>query len=248
MLRKFLVTLAIAVALAVGGVGCSLGGDNVKSIDHRAVGLASGSDSLAYIIGMNIAEQLQKMDSTINIGVVCRAIVEQSEGESVFSRSQAREAYIRYLLYTEPEQRRSYEERFLADLAANNRDFTRTKSGLTYHIGVIGDESIVPKSNNDWVTLKCAISRVGGEVIVADTTFVGALSDLPTGIEESIKMIGKGGRVEAWIASKLAYGEAGEPEMGIEPTETLRYEIEVVDVEKGAALKYKKELEQEEVF
>lgn len=225
------------------GVSCSSEGAKVKSINHKAVGLASGRDSLAYIIGMNIAEQLQKMDSTINVGVVCRAIVEQSEGSAIMSREQARENYLRYTLYTEPEQRRGYEERFLADLAANNRSYTRTRSGLTYNINVIGNESNVAKGNNDWVVLNYTISRVGGEVIVADERVEGALSDLPLGVAESVKLIGKGGRIESWIASKLAYGEAGNPELGIEPIETLFYKIEVVDVEKNVAAKRKKELE-----
>ncbi len=244
MQSKFFVTAALVASVFAGG-GCSSEGSKPKSINHKATGLATGTDSLAYIVGMNIAEQLQKMDSTINVDVVCRAIIEQSEGDALFSRDQARESYLRYLLYTEPEQRRGYEERFLADLALNDRSYTRTRSGLTYNIEVIGDESIIAKSNNDWVTLKYSIERVGGESVAKDITISEALSDLPNGVEESVKMIGKGGRIRSWIPSKLAYGEAGDEELGVEPIETLLFDIEIVDVDKNSALRHKRELEKE---
>lgn len=236
----------LAIAAMCIGVGCSSGskgGGSSRSVaaEVRSSGLVSQGDSLAYIVGMNIAEQLQKMDSTINVGVVCRAIMEQFEGVAVMSRNEAREQYLRYLLFVEPERRRSYEEKFLVDLAANDRTFTRTKSGLTYHIAVIGDESLTPKNDNDWVTLRLSIERVGGESVVKNYEQSLALSDMLEGVKESVKMIGKGGKIEAWMPSKIAYGEEGDEEFGVEPIETLLYTIEVVDVERNAASKRKVE-------
>ncbi len=240
----------IFALLALTIVGCSSGGSGSKKsrgVDPaiRQSELANEGDSLAYIVGMNVAEQLLKMDSTINISVVCRAIIEQSEEKAVMSREVAREEYMRYLLYVEPERRRRYEERFLADLASNDRNFTRTKSGLTYHISVIGDESRMAKGAGDWVSIRYTISRIGGEQIVTDREESESLTDLLGGLEESVRLIGKGGKIEAWMPSQLAYGEDGDEELGIEAIETLHYQIELVDVEKGKASEYKQKRREE---
>lgn len=231
--------IAIGVIATVLGVSCG-SKSGVKDFDVKSVGLASESDSLAYIIGMSVADQLIKMDSTINYGVVCRAIMEHSAGKAVFTREDAQQEYLRYLLYVEPERRRGYEETFLANLAEKDRDYTRTKSGLTYHIEVIGNESLTPKTTNDWINLKYRIERVGGETIYplsggASEEIEGTLDDFVEGVREAIKMIGEGGKIRAWIPSKLAYGESGDTKLGVEPIETLYYEIELVKVDKGNA-------------
>ncbi len=239
-----------ALSIALFSVACSSAGTNSNL---PTANLTTGSDSLAYIVGINIAAQLQKMDSTINYGVVCRAIMEYSQGESLMNDEEAKTQYLRYLLHVEPEQRRKYEEQFLTDLALNDRDFTRTKTGLAYHIEVIGDEKLQPKSTTDWVVFNFSISRVGGEQIypTADSeqsvaTIEGGVEDFTAGVTESLKMIGKGGKIRVWIPSRLGYGEDGNEEYGVEPTETLYYEIELVDVAKGEATKRRQERDKEE--
>lgn len=243
-----------ALLVVLMGASCSSGGGSPKSKGVKMTsGLVNESDSLAYIVGMNIAEQLQKMDSMINYGVVCRAIMERSEGASLMSDDEAQVQYLRYLLHVDPERVRQYEEQFLADLATNNREYTRTKSGVTYNIEVIGDEKLQPKSSNDWVTMNFSISRVGGDKIypAADSseeyaTMEESINNLPSGIAESLKMIGKGGKIKAWIPSKLAYREDGNEEFGVEPTETIFIEIELANVEKGAAAEKLKVREREQ--
>ncbi len=238
-------TTIVALIATLMSISCSSNGGS-KGVKANAE-LANESDSLAYIVGVNIAEQLQKMDSTINYSVVCRAILDRFESKSLMSDDEARLQYLRYYLYVEPERRRGYEEQFLADLAANDRTFTRTKSGLTYHIDVIGDEKLQPKSNNDWIVVNFTISRVGGEQLYPEAdgeqaTIEAGMEDLPLGIAESLKLIGKGGKIKSWIPSKIAYGEYGNEEYGVEPTETLYFDMELVDIEKGAAPEKKKEL------
>ncbi len=238
---------ALFLFAAQSFVGCSsksgksLGSSRTVASGVIESGLVSESDSLAYIVGMNVAEQLLKMDSTVNVGVVCRAIMEQFAGEAVMTRDHAREEYARYLLYVEPERRRSYEEKYLSDLVASDRSYTRTKTGLTYHISKIGDEAFTPRGANDWVTIRYTIKRVGGEVVAEKQEQIDALEDLLPGVEESVKMIGKGGTIEAWMPSKIAFGEEGSEELGVEPIETLFYSIELVDMERGAAVKRQKE-------
>ncbi|MFR9650663.1 MAG: FKBP-type peptidyl-prolyl cis-trans isomerase [Rikenellaceae bacterium] len=247
-MRSIITSLIVAAFV----IGCSSNSENQTDIAVRNSTLTSESDSLAYIIGMSIGEQLIKMDSSINITLVSRAIVEQFEGRAEINMEDARIEYLRYLLYVEPERKRGYEEQFLSDLALNDRKYTRTKSGLTYNIVVIGDESIQPRNNNDWITVNHSIARLNGEVVLpaegseqSMEQIQMALSELPSGIQESVRMLGKGGRIDAYIPSKLAYGEEGDPELGIEPIETLRYTIELTDMEKNMAQTRKRELREQ---
>jgi FKBP-type peptidyl-prolyl cis-trans isomerase FkpA len=63
----------------------------------------------------------------------------------------------------------------------------------------------------------------------ADTTRV-VLSKLVVGLQENVKMVGKGGKFVSWIPAHLAYGAGGDKELGVEPNSTLCYEVEVLDV------------------
>ncbi len=217
-------------------VGCNKGGGGSSAPQAP---LASQEDSLAYIVGLNIANNLMQMDSMINPDVVCRAICDKFKSTQIISDRQARDYYLRYLTYVEPERRRSYEERYLADLANSSRTYTRTKSGLTYTIDVIGDEKLTPRNNNDLLSIRYTISRVDGSEVYSsyerkDTTEI-ALKDLNLGVKEAVKMIGSGGKFRAWLPSTLAFGDEGDEELGVEPFETLLYKVEVLDVERNGA-------------
>lgn len=59
-----------------------------------------------------------------------------------------------------------------------------------------------------------------------------SLGSLGKGMKESVKLIGKGGKINAWMPSSAAYGSAGDKELGIKPNATLYYEIELVDLDK----------------
>ncbi len=249
--KSFLITLCTVVAVVIFGVACSSsdGSANTTTVNRQSE-LPTESDSLAYIIGLSLAEQLIELDSAINFNVVCRAILERSEGQALIDWEEAKIAYLRYMLYVEPERRRGYEEQFLADLVAADRNYKRTKSGLTYNIEVIGDEKKMPKLANDWVTIRHKISKVDGTQLypsadsllnienIADIPESSYLfGELPKGIVEGLRLIGSGGRINIWLPSKLGYGDEGDEELGIDPIETLYYQIEIVDVERnvGAA-------------
>ena len=60
------------------------------------------------------------------------------------------------------------------------------------------------------------------------------ISRLLKGMKESVKLVGRGGKINAWIPSSAAYGTQGDKELGIQPNTTLYYEIELVDVDKYA--------------
>ena len=61
-----------------------------------------------------------------------------------------------------------------------------------------------------------------------------ALRNLNRGVQESLKLIGAGGRIQAWMPADMAYGAEGDEALGIGPNATLYYEIELLDVDKYA--------------
>lgn len=220
MKRLFLILSLVAITF----VSCHKSG----------VKLGAEADSMAYVIGLNMGKNLLQMDSTLNVDVVCAAIKDAYNGAEQMSFEEAKVYYLRQMNYTKYERFKLYEERFLADLAKSDRTYTRTKSGITYKISEPGDQQNLPSYQRDTVVIRYKIIRQDGTEVYssyerADTTRA-ALSKMIVGLQENLKMVGKGGKFTAWIPSLLAYGAGGNEELGVEPNSTLCYEVEVLDV------------------
>ena len=222
------ILLFAAVVLAVG---CSKKSTN-------GVKLKSDLDSVAYVIGMNVGLNLQRMDSTLNVAAVCEGIRDVFEGDSRMTVEAAETFYLSYVNYALPEKARAYEEQFLADIAKSNRSYARTSSGVTYTVEEVGDQDRIPTSDRDSVALRWVIRTADGKDIVSSyergDTVRSTLRNLNRGVQESLKLIGAGGRIEAWLPADMAYGAEGDAELGIAPNATLYYEIELLDVDKYA--------------
>lgn len=225
------VWMVAAAAMLAGACARHSGGGGVK--------LASEADSVAYVIGMNVGLNLQRMDSTLQVEALCAGIREAFAGKTRLSVDDARTFFLSYRNYILPEKARAYEEQFLADIAKSNRSYARTASGVTYTVSDVGDQQSVPTSERDSVAVRYLISSADGRKIYSsydrgDTLRV-QLRDLRPGVRESLRLIGRGGRIEAWVPAAEAYGAEGDKELGIAPNATLRYEIELVEVDKYAA-------------
>lgn len=222
--------LALLCAVLVAG-GCSKkSGGGVK--------LRTDTDSVAYVIGMNIGMNLWRVDSTINVNAVCEGIRDAMRKSPKLTQADARTFYLRYLTWTLPEKARAYEEQFLADIAKSNRSYARTASGVTYTVKEVGDQEQLPSADRDSLTLRWLIRTADGEQVYSsyqrgDTLRV-ALGDLRKGVKESVKLIGRGGRINAWMPAAAAYGAEGDKELGVAPNATLYYEIELLGVDKYA--------------
>lgn len=225
MKRSILVWAAAAALLAA--CSKSSGGGVKLKID---------TDSVAYVIGMNIGLNLQAMDSTINAAAVCEGIRDVLLGEPKLTVAEAETFYLRYMNYTLPEKARAYEEQFLADIAKSNRAYARTASGVTYTVAEVGDQDQVPTSDRDTVGVRYVIRTAEGREVYSSyergDTLRSALGDLRKGVRESLKLVGKGGRLNAWLPAAAAYGAEGDAELGIAPNATLYYEMELVEVTK----------------
>lgn len=214
------------LAAALSWSSCSRNGEMTLSTE---------ADSVAYVIGMNVGMNLLRMDSTLNVAAVCRAMGVYA-GRARFSPEQARAIYLRYVNYSQPERIRAYERQFLEDYVRTNRSYARTQSGLTYTVETVGDEQLTPKSDRDTVRIRYAVRTADGRTVESsydrgDTTRM-AVGDLLPGVSESVRLVGQGGRINAWLPAALAYGAAGNDTLGVAPNATLFYEIELLEVKK----------------
>ena len=219
----------MAAALLAGACSKKTGG---------GVKLKTDTDSVAYVIGMNVGMNLMKMDSTINVNAVCEGIRDVFRQGTRFSAADAEVFYLRYMNYALPEKARAYEEQFLQDILKANRNYARTASGVTYTVEVLGDQEQIPASDRDSIALRYLIRTADGQEVYSSyergDTLRTTLGGLLKGMKESVKLVGSGGKINAWIPSSAPYGTQGDKELGIQPNTTLYYEIELVDVDKYA--------------
>ena len=69
--------------------GCSKSGGGVK--------LHTDTDSVAYVIGLNVGANLLKMDSTLNAAAVCKGIADYFAGRQSMTMEEAQTFYLRYV-------------------------------------------------------------------------------------------------------------------------------------------------------
>lgn len=200
--------------------------------------LRTDADSVAYVIGMNIGLNLQRMDSTINVNAVCEGIRDYFQGATRLTLEQAETYYLSYVNYMLPEKARIYEEQFLADIAKSSRSYARTRSGVTYTVEEVGDQNQIPSSDRDSVVVRYLIRTADGQELYSSyekgDTLRSALGDLRAGVQESLRLIGKGGKIDAWMPAATAYGSEGDSTLRIGPNATLYYEITLLEVDKSA--------------
>ena len=107
-MRNIAVIVFGCVALWTGG--CSKSGGGVK--------LHTDTDSVAYVIGLNVGANLLKMDSTLNAAAVCKGIADYFAGRQSMTMEEAQTFYLRYVNYAVPEKIREQERRFLDDVTS----------------------------------------------------------------------------------------------------------------------------------
>ncbi len=114
----------------------------------------------------------------------------------------------------------------------HNLQMTRSETGLRYNIIVKG-EAYLPKEK-DKVKIVYQTNLITGELIYSskedgNKEFEIGKTDEINGIQEGVKLIGKGGKAKLIIPSYLAYGVAGDGFM-IRQRSPLVIEIELIDI------------------
>lgn len=222
---------AIIVVLVAASIGCSQ-----KQVEVKPQLMVTSADSMSYVVGLNIGRNLVGLDSLLNIEAVCEGVRDAYLSQPLLNDEQARTAYLKYMNYDVYERTKEFENQFLADLRKQDRKFVATNSGLTYKVHTLGDMKNTIRNNRDTILVRYRVYDVAGEVV--DTTYYKAdtlriaVGSMPRGVIEASKLIGKGGHLEAWVPSTLAFGSAGCDSLDVKPNTMLYYEMWLVDVEK----------------
>jgi FKBP-type peptidyl-prolyl cis-trans isomerase FkpA len=227
-MRKIFITIA-ALALMV-----ACGGKTQKS--STAPAMQTSADSMSYVMGMNIGRNLMGIDSMLNIDMVAEGMRDAYRGEARLTDEEARMAYLKYMNYDNYERIKAFEDSYFEEIRRADRKFVATTSGLTYKVVELGDLKRSVHSNRDTMLVRYRMLDMSGAVL--DTTYLRAdtlrtaAGDMPKGVIEAVKLIGKGGHIEAWVPSQLGYGANGCDSLGVKPNSILYYEMWLVDVEK----------------
>lgn len=207
-MKKTFPILPALVLLLAGACSKNSGGGGVK--------LRNDTDSVAYVIGMNVGANLLKMDSTINVNAVCEGIRDMFRGNPRLSAADAETFYLSYVNYALPEKARAYEEQFLLDIAKSNRSYARTSSGVTYTVTDVGDQNQVPTSERDSVALRWVIRTAAGDEITSsyergDTvrSLVRNLAARGAGEREAHRQGRQDQRLDAFVGSLRRRGRQG---------------------------------------
>lgn len=210
------------------------GGKTQKS--STAPAMQTSADSMSYVMGMNIGRNLMGIDSMLNIDMVAEGMRDAYRGEARLTDEEARMAYLKYMNYDNYERIKAFEDSYFEEIRRADRKFVATTSGLTYKVVELGDLKRSVHSNRDTMLVRYRMLDMSGAVL--DTTYLRAdtlrtaAGDMPKGVIEAIKLIGKGGHIEAWVPSQLGYGANGCDSLGVKPNSILYYEMWLVDVEK----------------
>ena len=192
--------------------------------------IATEADSISYIIGLSVGNSLMKMDSTLNIDAVCEAIRDIYNSTEKMTLEQGRDYFLAQKTYFVHEKAEKYQEQFLTDLRKANRDFVRLRSGVTYKIDKLGDQSVQTLVSRDTLSLILSIYDQAGAAISEKDTVVTAYRDVLEGLREVIRITGNGGSADVWVPSSQAYGSEGNAELGITPNQLLNYKVDIIDI------------------
>ncbi len=219
---KRIVSILIVV-LFFGTMSISCHRDSAK--------LGGESDTLSYVIGLNVGHSLMEMDSTLNVEVICAAIRDVYNGTPKMSLAEARDYYLAEKTYFVHEKAQAHQERYLTDLSKRDRKYVRTRSGVTYKILTLGDQSHSGSmSARDTVKIAFKLTDEQGRVIVEADTLRDSYRNLLKGLQEVVKLAGEGAHFNAWLPSKTAYDVKGNEELGIGANTMLNYDVEVLDI------------------
>ena len=217
------ITKYIAVTMLFGAMFFSCGKSTSK--------LSAESDTLSYIIGLNVGHSLMEMDSTLNVEAVCAAIRDVYNGTAKMTLDEARDIYLAEKTYFVHEKAQAHQERYLADLSKRDRKYVRTRSGVTYKILKLGDQSHTGSmSMRDTVKIAYKLTDEQGRVIIEADTLRDSYRNLLKGLQEVVKLAGSGAHFNAWLPSKTAYDVEGNKELGVEANTMLNYDVEILDI------------------
>lgn len=195
----------------------------------------SESDSLAYAMGVDFGLYAKKIDSTLDVNVVAAGIRAAMKGDtSVMGQEQAFAFMREYFQVRMPLKEKKASEQFLADVEKNNANVKKSATGLLYEIVTPGDAQKITVADTLRVVYEGKLKD--GNVFAPQDTASFPLQGMLPGWIEGLQLVGKGGELNLWIPSNLAYGERGAGQV-IGPNQALQFHVKVLDVMPGDTAK-----------
>ncbi|MDR2727841.1 MAG: FKBP-type peptidyl-prolyl cis-trans isomerase [Chitinispirillales bacterium] len=207
--------------------------------DADSTKLNDGCDSLSYVIGRDVGEQLQKFAADIHIDAFTRGINSGINGlSSIISESATdsiRMDFIQKMQRRQMEEQQNSKSENLKESEAflsqnsQKRGVLTTASGLQYKVVKKGRGANPTQNDSALVYYKAMLSD--GTVIDAaapDSPVTFGLGGIIPGLSEGIRLMNKGARYVIYIPPSLAYGDQGFPP-AIPPNCVLIFEIELVE-------------------
>jgi FKBP-type peptidyl-prolyl cis-trans isomerase len=144
---------------------------------------------------------------------------------------EARDYFLAEKTYFIHERAAAYQEQFLSELSKSDRKYVRTRTGVTYKIEQLGDQSYQRTMNlRDTVRIAYTITDEQGRVLVERDTLRDSYRNLVKGLQEVVRLTGSGGHFNAWLPSAQAYGVEGNAELGVESNTMLNYDVEILNI------------------
>lgn len=220
----------------------------VAAVVFSSCGTGAGSlkteqDSLAYAVGLDLGNYVKGVDSTLDVNVIAAGIKAVLANDTTTMTREAAYNFMRdYFMVRKPKKEKEASEKFLQDAEKNNANAKKTASGLIYEIVTPGDEAAKPKAIDTVRVVyegKLKTGKVFDSSKERNDTVKFAVNQVIPGWTEGIQLVGKGGEINMWIPSELAYGERGAGQ-AIGPNEALQFNVKVIDVIPGDSTKAKK--------
>jgi FKBP-type peptidyl-prolyl cis-trans isomerase len=222
-----------------------------KRIDAAAVtagmqDLLSGSKSVDYAIGMQIAANIQKAEIDVNQEVLISAMkdilagtppkLDKTQLSSVMQRVQGDIQKRMQDAQNTKLQKALDEATAYLDKNKATEGVKVTESGLQYQVEKEGAAEGMTPTVGLMLTLNYKASVAGGEQFEPqDSATVGApqrrpFQTFPKGVQEGLAMMKPGGKAKFWLPPSLGYGVNGRVNQ-VKPNAALVYEVELLACE-----------------
>jgi FKBP-type peptidyl-prolyl cis-trans isomerase len=207
----------------------------------RTTSLVSEKARVSYMVGVDIARDLEPIKDEIDLAVVDQAIRASLGGEKLLmddaTLTQTRDRFSAHLRDKRAAAQQARAAKNLREgeafLAANARrpGVRTTPSGLQYQVLRKGDGAKPVATDTVRVNYIGALldGRQFENTYAIDHPAEFPLNQTMPGLREAIPLMQAGSKVRFWIPPGLAYGERGVPGT-IEPNATLMFDVELLAI------------------
>lgn len=209
-------------------------------------------EQISYALGADAGNYLRQSDVPLQTVWIEKAYMDVKEGTPVMDQ-QASMSYLQtYFMDILPANNLAESEAWLKKIESKS-GVQKTESGLLYKVIKAGDPELMPTDDRDVVKVHYRGELRTGKVFDAsrykdmpkerqemmkkhypegfdkDDPIEFPLNGVIKGWTEGMKHVGKGGKIQLWIPSELAYGAHGS-RGAIGPNEALFFEVDLIDV------------------